>query len=73
MKTDDFLYFLKYTISTLQAIIYCKSEIKSSSFSVEFCSPSSLFARRVRALLMAALVRLVKMAIWVGGIEIFIR
>jgi hypothetical protein len=30
------------------------------------------FARQIRALFMADLVRLVKMAIWIGGIEIFI-
>ena len=46
--------------------------MKASSISVIPCALQSLFARQIRALFMADLVRLVKMAIWIGGIEIFI-
>lgn len=46
--------------------------MKASSISVIPCALQSFFARQIRALFMADLVRLVKMAIWIGGIEIFI-
>ena len=44
--------------------------MKASSISVIPCALQSFFARQIRALFMADLVRLVKMAIWIGGIEI---
>ena len=46
--------------------------MKASSISVIPCALQSFFARQIRALFMADLLRLVKMAIWIGGIEIFI-
>ena len=46
--------------------------MKASSISVIPCALQSFFLIQIRALFMADLVRLVKMAIWIGGIEIFI-